>query len=209
MLIDCPHCHKEINFMDIQISKDLEFVMAALPSFGTRYAHLVMGYAQLFGVTPMHIKAKKLRLIIEEMKKLFDSQSFAWEKKTYSISHAGIGEALDIMIKRDFRKHLTNHNYLKTVMIDISDRERKETSRTAEKTLRKKEAGLMNGHDRAEAKPGECRANPPRSPFTKGEDKDEDRRVPVEELPSDIRQGIAKLKDKLGIDINNIGKRLD
>lgn len=66
--------------MDAQISKDLQYVIAALPSFGTRYAHLVMGYAQLFGVTPMHLKAKKLRLIVEEMKKLFDAQSFAWQK---------------------------------------------------------------------------------------------------------------------------------
>ncbi len=129
--------------MDIQISKDLEFVIAALPTFGSRYSHLVMGYAQLFGVTPMHVKAKKLRLIIEEMKKLFDAQAFAWEKITYPISHAGIGEALDIMIKRDFRKHLTNHNYLKTIMIDISVREGKGKSKQAEKDLRAREGNAV------------------------------------------------------------------
>jgi hypothetical protein len=125
--------------MDIQISKDLEFVIAALPSFGTRYSHLVMGYAQLFGVTPMHIKAKKLRLIIEEMKKLFDAQSFTWQKKTYAISHAGIAEALDICIKKNFTEHLENHNYLKKVMVGISEREGKEGSRKAEKDLRGRE----------------------------------------------------------------------
>ncbi|MFA6290209.1 MAG: hypothetical protein WC637_00430 [Victivallales bacterium] len=203
--------------MDIQISKDLEFVIAALPSFGTRYAHLVMGYAQLFGVTPMHLKAKKFRIIIEEIKKLFDSQSFAWEKKAYSISHAGIGEALDIMIKRDFRKHLTNHNYLKTVMIDISERERKETSRTEEKNLHKKEADLMIGNGR----PVAPSLNPSRqgrevnndsSPLM-GEDEGGGENISetrsINDLPSDIRQGIAKLKDKLGLDINNIGKRID
>lgn len=125
--------------MDIQISKDLQYVIAALPSFGTRYSHLVMGYAQLFGVTPMHIKAKKLRLIIEEMKKLFDAQSFTWQKKLYPISHAGIAEALDICIKKNFSEHLENHNYLKKVMVGISERESRECSRRAEKDLRTRE----------------------------------------------------------------------
>lgn len=132
--------------MDMNISKDLEYVIAALPSFGSRYAYLVMGYAQLFGITPMQVKAKKLRLIITAMKTLFDSESFTWEKKLYPISHAGIAEALDIMIKRNFIKHLTNHNYLKTIMIDISEREGKEKSRTAEKDLHKKEANLQGGN---------------------------------------------------------------
>jgi len=148
MNFKCPHCNKESNFMDIQTSKDLEFVIAALPSFGTRYAHLVMGYAQIFGVTPMHLKAKKLRLIIEEMKKLFDAQSFTWEKKTYSISHAGIAEALDVMIKRNWNKALTNHNYLKQVMIDISEREATGKSIQEEKTLRKREQSNLRGDER-------------------------------------------------------------
>jgi hypothetical protein len=129
--------------MDIQISKDLEFIVAALPSFGTRYAHLVMGYAQLFGVTPMQVKAKKLRLIIEEMKKLFDAQSFTWQKKIYSISHAGIAEALDICIKKNFADKLENHNYLKKVMIGISEREGKTKSKQDEKALRKSEGIVL------------------------------------------------------------------
>ncbi len=140
MNFNCPYCGKESNFMDIQTSKDLEFVIAALPSFSTRYSHLVMGYAQLFGVTPMHLKAKKLRLIIEEMKKLFDAQSFTWQKKLYPISHAGIAEALDICIKKNFSEHLENHNYLKKVMVGISEREGKNQSRAAEKDLRQSES---------------------------------------------------------------------
>jgi hypothetical protein len=142
--------------MDIQISKDLEYVIAALPSFGTRYSHLVMDYAQLFGVTPMHIKAKKLRLIIEEMKKLFDAQSFTWQKKIYSISHIGIGEALDICVKKNFTDKLENHNYLKKVMVGISEREGKGKSIAAEKDLRKKE--LDSGLRRNDS--GEVRITP-------------------------------------------------
>ncbi len=148
MRFTCPNCNKEFDFMDIQISKDLQYVIAALPSFGTRYSHLVMGYAQLFGVTPMHLKAKKLRLIIEEMKKLFDAQSFTWQKKTYAISHAGIAEALDICIKKNFSEHLENHNYLKKVMVGISEREGKEGSRRAEKDLRAREDRSLSGGGR-------------------------------------------------------------
>lgn len=125
--------------MTMEMDKDLKYVFQALPSFGGRYSHLVMGYAQLFGVTPFAVKAKKLRLIIEEMKRLFDAQAFNYQKKTYRISHAGIGEALDMMIKRNWTKPFANHNYLKSVMIDISEREEKDGSRKVDAETRKRE----------------------------------------------------------------------
>jgi len=49
------------------------------------------------------------------------------------------------MVKRNFTKHLTNHNYLKQIMIGIAEREAGDKSRQGEKDLRKKEAGLMTG----------------------------------------------------------------
>lgn len=123
---------------------DVSAIIQMLPSFG-KHAHAVMGYCYLFGVSPMHLKAKKLRLLLEELKRLFDGESFSFERRKYAISHAGIAEALDIMIKRDFAKPLSNHNYLKQVMITISEREGKAAGSQAEKGLRKKEAGLMSG----------------------------------------------------------------
>jgi hypothetical protein len=117
--------------MQIQMDKDLRYIFEVLPSFGTRYSNLVMAYCQLFGVTPFHIKAKKLRLIMEEMKKLFDAQTFSYQKKKYEISHAGIAEALDICIKKNFEQHLENHNYLKKVMVTIAEREGKADSKAA------------------------------------------------------------------------------
>lgn len=158
MIITCPYCHKELDIMHIEMDKDLRFVFEALPSFGTRYSSLVMGYAYLFGVTPMALKSKKLRIIIEEMKRLFDSQSFGYQKKIYTISHAGIAEALDIMIKRSWADPLDSHNYLKKVMIGISEREGKDASRASEADMKQREdlqrAGLDinaagNGRDRA------------------------------------------------------------
>ena len=139
--------------MEIQMDKDLRFVFDALPSFGTRYSHLVMGYCQLFGVTPFAVKSKKLRLLIEEMKRLFDAQAFSFQKKTYAISHAGIAEALDLCVKKDFQEHLENHNYLKKVMITISEREGKNQSRQAEKDLRAREDKYRAGSRAAELTP--------------------------------------------------------
>jgi hypothetical protein len=98
-----------------------------------------MGYCQLFGVTPFAVKSKKLRLLIEEMKRLFDAQAFSYQKKTYAISHSGIAEALDLCVKKDFQRHLENHNYLKRVMVTIAEREGKMQSRQAEKDLRARE----------------------------------------------------------------------
>lgn len=151
MIITCPYCHKELDIMHIEMDKDLRFVFEALPSFGTRYSHLVMGYVQLFGVTPFSVKAKKLRLLVEEMKRLFESQAFSYQKKTYRISHAGIGEALDLCVKKNWSAPLDSHNYLKRVMITIAEREEKDGSRAAEKDLRAKETRLMSGAGRAES----------------------------------------------------------
>jgi len=126
--------------MTVQINKDLKFIFEALPSFGTRYSNLVMAYICLFGVTPFQIKAPKLRSILTEMKALFDSQSFSYQKKIYKISHAGIGEALDIVVKKHFETSLDSHNYLRRVMVTIAERESKENSVRAEKDLRNSES---------------------------------------------------------------------
>lgn len=144
----CPYCTKELNYMELQMDKDLHYVFEALPTFGQRYSNLVMAYVYLFGVTPMAIKAKKMRIIIEEMKRLFDSQAFSYQKKTYQISHAGIGEALDLCVKKNFPEYLENHNYLKRVMMTISEREGKNQSRAAEKDIKTREQKQMAGNGR-------------------------------------------------------------
>lgn len=135
--------------MTLQMDSDLRYVFNALPSFGQRYSHLVMGYCQLFGVTPFAVKAKKLRLLIEDMKRLFDAQAFSYQKKTYEISHAGIAEALDLCVKKNFEQHLENHNYLKRVMVTIAEREGKGRAREAEKDLRAREDKCRAGSSSA------------------------------------------------------------
>lgn len=130
--------------MEVFHESDTVAIIMMLPSFG-KHAHLVMGYCYLFGVTPFRLKAKKLRLLLEELKRLFDSESFTLGKRQFSISQAGIAEALSVVVKKNFADGLDSHNYLKKVMIGIAEREGKDFGRSAEKDLRKREAGLMAG----------------------------------------------------------------
>ena len=129
--------------MDAQMSKDLNAVFNIITSpVITKYSNAVMCYVCLFEVTPFHLKAPKFRRIMEEMKKLFDAEAFSFQKKTYPITHSGIVEALDICIKKHFEQTLENHNYLKKVMVGISEREGKGKSKQDEKDLRVREENI-------------------------------------------------------------------
>ncbi|HRR42137.1 MAG TPA: hypothetical protein P5244_12955, partial [Syntrophales bacterium] len=57
-------------------------------------------------------------------------------------------EALNVVVLKNFQDRLENHNYLKKVMIGISEREERESGKQAERDLRKKEAVLMSGGGR-------------------------------------------------------------
>jgi hypothetical protein len=109
------------------------------------HAALVWAYAELFGVVPFRAKARKLRVILEEMKRLFDAEGFAYNRAVYRISRSGIAEALGVVVKRNFADRLENHNYLKKIMIGIAEREDREAGRQAERNLRAREDGMMSG----------------------------------------------------------------
>jgi len=131
--------------MELSHESDLLAIINLSCSFD-RHAHVVMGYCYLFGVSPLKMKAKKLRLLLLELKRLFDAEAFTYDRRKYVISRAGIAEALDIMVKRSFTKPLNNHNYLKLVMVDIAEREYQDRSRQGEKELRKRENAVMAGN---------------------------------------------------------------
>lgn len=130
--------------MELLHDGDLHAIIKMLPAFG-RHGALVCAYTELFGLSPLKTRAKKWRLLLEEMKRLFDAEQFTYDRRTYRISQAGIVEALSLVTHRHWTDHLENHNYLKKCMISIADREEKDGGRQAEKELRKKEAGLMAG----------------------------------------------------------------
>lgn len=130
--------------MELSIEQDLNAIIKMMPLFG-KHGNLVFAYVELFGISPFGKNLKKTRVILEEMKNLIESESFKYQKKVYRISAKGIIEALGIMVHRRFETFLDGHNYLKKIMIGISEREAKGESIEAEKTLRSKEERLMSG----------------------------------------------------------------
>ena len=92
-----------------------------------------------------------MRLILEELKRLYDAQAFSYQKTTYYITQQGIAEALDVAVKKHFDLPLESHNYLKKIMIAIGEREGKEAGRAGEVQLRKKEEALRNAERPSEA----------------------------------------------------------
>ena len=132
--------------MELQAESDLMAIIRMSASFG-KHNNLVWTYAELFGITPMRAKAKKLRLILEELKKLFDGGGFSYRQRLYRITPEGIAEALNVVVKKNFADGLDSHNYLKKVMINIADREEKASGRRTEKDLSAKEASIMSGSD--------------------------------------------------------------
>jgi hypothetical protein len=147
MNFKCPYCSKNLNLLELQFESDLMAIIKMQPVFG-RHANLVWSYIDLFGITPMKAKTKKVRSLLEDIRMLFETGMFPYQKKRYRISQEGIVEAMNSMVRRNFETPLTNHNYLKTVMIPISERERQDAGRKAEIALRNREeqARLMGRH---------------------------------------------------------------
>lgn len=148
MKFKCPYCGNKLDFMELDHEGDIVAIIKMQPVFGN-HAHLVWAYAELFGITPMRAKSKKLRSILTEMARLFQSGRYTYQKKTCEISQAGIAEALDVTVKRNFTTALDSHNYLKKIMLGISEREEAERGRRGEAVLREKEDRLRRG-DRPE-----------------------------------------------------------
>jgi hypothetical protein len=130
--------------MDVQLDGDLRAIIAMSDQF-CRHRALVWAYVELFGVTPLRAKAKKTRILLEAVKKLFDAGGFSYQKRLYRISIEGIAEALNIIVHRHFADGLDSHNYLKKIMIGIAEKEEQAAGRAAEKQLRKREDALLSG----------------------------------------------------------------
>ena len=122
---------------------DWRKIIILLPVF-ERHGKLVFEYVEKFGIKPLAIKSSKVLRLLRQMGKLFESESFEWRKSNKSLSKSGIVEALDIVVNKNFDTPIENHNYLKKVMVGISDREGKENSKRAEREMREKETSSVH-----------------------------------------------------------------
>jgi len=100
----------------------------------------VFEYVEKFGIKPLSIKSNKVLRLLRQMGKLFETESFKWKSNTKKISKSGIVEAIEIVVNKHFDTPLETHNYLKKVMVGVSEKEAKEKNMRAEKEMRKREA---------------------------------------------------------------------
>ena len=137
-MIRCPKCSYKFDYREAVIDDDWRSIITLLPIFG-KHGKLVFEYVEKFGIKPLSIKSSKVLRVLRQMGKLFESESFEWRKGNKSISKSGILEALEIVVNKNFDVPLENHNYLKKVMVGISEREQKEKSVRVEREMRKRE----------------------------------------------------------------------
>ncbi len=125
---------------------DMEWgeIIRLLPAFGS-HARLAFEYVELFGVLPLRMKGKKILRLLQDVSALLRTGSFRYQRREYHISEPGIWEALRIVCNKHFEQPLENHNYLKKVMIGISERERKEARDAAEREQKQREERLRKG----------------------------------------------------------------
>jgi len=114
-----------------------------LPDF-VPHNRIVFEYAELFKTT-RPIKALKLRRVLGELRDIFVKQEFAFQRTRFTISKNGMAEALKIVCNKNFTVPLENHNYLKKVMVSISEKEGKLRSSLREKEILKREEQLRKG----------------------------------------------------------------
>ncbi|MBN1495921.1 MAG: hypothetical protein JXA07_04075 [Spirochaetes bacterium] len=144
MKISCWKCGTKNDVGAALRDEDFTAILTLSGSFGRETA-LVWAYIELFGVLPLDRNLKKVRLIMGELRALFDAGSFKFQKQEYTISHEGIAEALNTIVHRHWTDRMQNHNYFKKIMIAISERESGVEQKRDEEKLRMKERDLQFG----------------------------------------------------------------
>lgn len=134
----CPKCDHKLTIEDVEANETWRKILELAPVFGGEQK-LVSEYIELFGLKPLTATAKKRLRLLEEVGALFVQKKFAYQKKTYRVSESGIKEGLTVVCNKHFESPLENHNYLKKVLMAISEREQKEGRDQAEKEQRRRE----------------------------------------------------------------------
>ena len=145
----CPICSGDFDVREAMMDSEWRDIISLLPTFGG-HGKLVFEYVEKFGVNPLRVKSKKILRLLTEMSGLLRAGEFIYQKRKYSASKGVVIEAIKVVNNKHFENPLENHNYLKKVMISLSDEEAKEESKRAERELRLKEDRL-----KAEGRKGE------------------------------------------------------
>lgn len=142
MNLKCPKCLHEYDYRQAAKDKAVVQMLGMIPEFAPHNA-LVLEYLELFETT-RPLKTAKLLRIMTEVRDIWKTQQFAFQKRVFDISRNGIAQALKTVCNKRFDVPLENHNYLKKVMISVAEQEAQKRSADQEKALREKEARLRS-----------------------------------------------------------------
>ncbi len=139
MKLKCPQCGFEYGWLDAVRDDDLKAIIQMQGDFAP-HSKLVFEYAGLFGTT-RPIKAAKLLRVLTEVREIWTSGSFAFQKTRYAISREGMAHSLKTVCNKRLAA-LDNHNYLKKVMVSVAEAELQKRSAETERALKEKESRL-------------------------------------------------------------------
>jgi hypothetical protein len=142
MKITCPYCTGKIELEAVLKDTIMVQVIKMLPDFGA-HGRLAWEYAELFGISPP-LNARKLHRILSEVLEFFKGGGFVFQQKKYEISRNGLAAAIRTVCNAQLKSPITGHNYLKRVMIDISEKEREGRLKDDERKLRDRESDAQN-----------------------------------------------------------------
>lgn len=140
MKLKCPKCLFEYDHRQATKDEAVVQMLEIIPVF-VPHSGLMLEYLELFATIRPFKTAKLLRIMIE-MRDMWTSERFSFQKRVYEISKQGIAQALKTVCNKRFDVPLENHNYLKKVMISISEQEAQKSSAAAERALKEKEARI-------------------------------------------------------------------
>lgn len=139
MKIKCPKCRAEYDVLEAAKEEDLREIIRMQGDFGAQSA-IVLEYCEKFETT-RPVKVKKLLRILREVRDIWTSERFTFQRRVYRISQKGMVTALRTICNKSFDGPLTGHNYLKRILITESEKE----SIEAEKALMERERRLRAG----------------------------------------------------------------
>lgn len=156
--LKCPNCSREFDYRAATRDQATIQILKTMPEFA-QHGRLVLEYVELFETT-RPLKPAKLLRILSELLDIWKACQFGFSKRMYLISREGIAQALKTVCNKKFDVPLENHNYLKKVMVTVSETEREKRAAIEEKALKEKEARI-----RGMAPPEDLRDTGPPAPI--------------------------------------------
>jgi len=139
MIVRCPNCRAEYALADALADQDLRAVIRMMPDFAG-HQKIVSEYVEMLHRDLWIRRHGRTLRLFSEVREWFVSGAFTFRRTRYEISPAGIAAAMRSVVGRRFESPLTNHNYLKQVMIPVSERERQAKSIEEERLRRAAES---------------------------------------------------------------------